>query len=141
MSRRWGEPADLYTDCRVGQRGCRAAIDNVCRTGGGRKPAVGDTRVRVRDGGDLSFPRWKSTAREDPISGVVGLGGEQVICFEDIVIGECMTSSAIVVDRDVAVTRNVLQRFSLLQVTDVLLEAAGDLSGRSLRSLDAIHIA
>ena len=40
------------------------------------------------------------TAGEDPTSGVVGLRGEQVICFEDIVIGECMTSSAIVVDRD-----------------------------------------
>ncbi len=66
----------------------------------GEDPAVGDTRVRVRDGGDLLSARWKSTAREDPTGGVVGLGGEQVICFEDIVIGECMTSSAIVVDRD-----------------------------------------
>jgi hypothetical protein len=60
----------------------------------------GILRVRVRDGGDLLSARWKSTAREDPTGGVVGLGGEQVICFEDIVIGECMTSSAIVVDRD-----------------------------------------
>ncbi len=42
---------------------------------------------------------------------------------------------------DVAIARDVLRRFSLVRLTEVLLEAAADLSGRSLRSFDAIHIA
>ena len=40
-----------------------------------------------------------------------------------------------------ATTRDAPQRLALVQVNDDLLEAAGDLPGTLLRSLDAIHVA
>jgi len=42
---------------------------------------------------------------------------------------------------DVATTRDAPQRLALVRVNDDLLEAAGDLPGALLRSLDEIHIA
>lgn len=42
---------------------------------------------------------------------------------------------------DDRVTTAALQRLALVRVTDQILEQAGELSGASLRSLDAIHIA
>ena len=69
------EAASVHEYCRSARVAVMRYLARVPREAhnDGEDPAVGDTRVRVWDGGDLWSARWKSTAREDPTSGVVGL--------------------------------------------------------------------
>ena len=67
--------------------------------------------------------------------------GEQGRLFSSSIVITELRRAASRAGVDVAITRDVLRRLSLVQLNDELLETAGDLPGLSLRSLDAIHIA